>query len=461
MVEFRILWVLKPVQMTDPTIAPKVSNFMEKSLSGSLANITKLLIDGDLHSAEQLIMKQVLEVYDYIFQLILPLAAEDFSRNHLPPQGCQSRSRQHSIKIATGTSIALTSPYYRQVTQDYQGNRRPLLDHWQTVGTASPLLSDRTAFLAMLAPSYELASQALNKFGVEVCTTTVRKITDRTATICNDKGHACLIVEPGFTLAGKRVVISVDGGRTRVREMTGRFNERGNERFATLWKEPKLFVIDVLDEDGRADRHELPIYGCKFQDTDMLDALKAYLSKFEIHLAAHVQLIADGATWIWNNVPNLLRQLDVDDNKLTETLDYYHASEYAHELVKLMPKRVGKKERKHLLQSFKGLLESGNPAQVVKQIVAKYKRTTKLVRRYINYLEKHTQRMHYADYKDRKLMCGSGIIESAVRRIINLRFKNASTFWYPETVENLYFLRGALVAKRWEVVMKNLFNPAV
>ena len=53
-------------------------------------------------------------------------------------------------------------------------------------------------------------------------------------------------------------------------------------------------------------------------------------------------------------------------------------------------------------------------------------------------------------------MRGSGIIESAIRRIINLRFKNASTFWLADNVEKLYFLRAALVAGRWNIVMDNI-----
>ncbi len=72
------------------------------------------------------------------------------------------------------------------------------------------------------------------------------------------------------------------------------------------------------------------------------------------------------------------------------------------------------------------------------------------------YLEKHEKRMQYADYKADNLMCGSGIIESGVRRIINLRFKNTSAFWDKPTVEKLYFLRAALLSKRWDTVIQNL-----
>ena len=66
--------------------------------------------------------------------------------------------------------------------------------------------------------------------------------------------------------------------------------------------------------------------------------------------------------------------------------------------------------------------------------------------------------MLYAEFRDKKLVCGSGIIESGIRRVINLRFKNASAFWKPENVEGLYFLRGILLAYRWKILITNLVH---
>jgi hypothetical protein len=64
--------------------------------------------------------------------------------------------------------------------------------------------------------------------------------------------------------------------------------------------------------------------------------------------------------------------------------------------------------------------------------------------------------MQYADCQAKKLMCGSGIIESGIRRVINLRFKNASAFWKQDNVECLYFLRGIMLSFRWQIMMNNL-----
>ena len=55
------------------------------------------------------------------------------------------------------------------------------------------------------------------------------------------------------------------------------------------------------------------------------------------------------------------------------------------------------------------------------------------------YLDKHNNKTHYADYQSSRLMCGSGIVESGIRRMINLKFKSPSIFWDEDNVEKLFF----------------------
>jgi len=64
--------------------------------------------------------------------------------------------------------------------------------------------------------------------------------------------------------------------------------------------------------------------------------------------------------------------------------------------------------------------------------------------------------MTYNQLRQRNLPCGSGIVESAIRRVINLRFKSPSTFWKPENVEKLIFLRAIFLAGRWNIMINNL-----
>ena len=70
----------------------------------------------------------------------------------------------------------------------------------------------------------------------------------------------------------------------------------------------------------------------------------------------------------------------------------------------------------------------------------------------ISYLERHGEAGHlgYAKFRRRKLPLGSGAIESAVRRVINLRMKGNSLFWQEANAEAMLVLRGLVLSRRWK-----------
>jgi hypothetical protein len=61
--------------------------------------------------------------------------------------------------------------------------------------------------------------------------------------------------------------------------------------------------------------------------------------------------------------------------------------------------------------------------------------------------------MRYVALEARKFSIGSGQVESAVRRVINLRFKAPGFFWTETTVSGLMHLRAAFKAGRWDEIM--------
>src|SRR6266568_1102487 len=68
--------------------------------------------------------------------------------------------------------------------------------------------------------------------------------------------------------------------------------------------------------------------------------------------------------------------------------------------------------------------------------------------------------MRYVALEARKLSIGSGQVESAVRRVINLRFKAPGSFWTATTVSGLMHLRAAFKAGRWDDVMIGVLTDA-
>ena len=46
--------------------------------------------------------------------------------------------------------------------------------------------------------------------------------------------------------------------------------------------------------------------------------------------------------------------------------------------------------------------------------------------------------------------CGSGAIESAIRRVINQRLKSNAMYWRQENAEAVFAVRATLLCDRWE-----------
>ena len=456
-----IFEVLKPIKMTIPTTALKIESFVDTKLLPGLKELYGGLRKGDLLSFERGLSHQLVELYNMICEQVLSHCSAEIGcslRREAYDKGCRKmEERPTEFRLQTGHFVRLSNYYIKQLPGQIQwkGSRHTLDRHWSIIGHSSPAHYDKVAFSSVLCPSYDIAKQTLNKFDVEQKVSSVRKLTNTLASRCRDQ-EVVLSTQASDTLAGKRVVIGLDGGRTRTRCYNDQVNKAGNPTFDTPWREPKLFTISLLDEKGNLEKEYPPIYGCRFDEAKVIDLLGQYLRHLNIDQAALVQIVADGAPWIWNRTQPLLIELGVDQHRIVETLDYCHATGYIHKLVEHLPKRVGKPARRQYIKQFKDWLWQGKSNQIVNECRKLYRRQSGEVKRWINYLDKHCSKTQYADYEKRNLMCGSGIIESGIRRIINLRFKNTGTFWKTEIVECLYFLRATLLSKRWDLLINNL-----
>jgi hypothetical protein len=444
------------------TTEAKIAKLLNEQFLPQVLALQKHLNENELILFEGELYKILIELFNNIAEILIQTSAEDKlkeSEELARSLGCKKlQIRTFTITILTGLRIKTKGIYIKKIPSGWNGSRFMLAHQWKIIGGASPGLYDRVGYFTALCPSYDIAKQALNKIGCRICTDSVYKISKKLANYCYGFGEEKLVLSEKETLADKRVVISLDGGRTRTRMYTGTKNQKGNMEYDTDWREPKLFTITILDKDGSVSKTDLPIYGCRFLEDAVLELLKRFLVKLEIHKARLVQVVADGATWIWNTLKPLLMGLGLEEERIVETLDYYHAAEYVHQIVAEMPSWVSKKDQKDYLKLFLDLLWNGKSDEIVAICRRHFNRGDKNVWTWLNYLEKHINRTQYADYKINKLMCGSGIIESAIRRVINLRFKGAATFWYKECVEKMYFLRSAFLSGRWGIFMQNVVN---
>jgi hypothetical protein len=59
------------------------------------------------------------------------------------------------------------------------------------------------------------------------------------------------------------------------------------------------------------------------------------------------------------------------------------------------------------------------------------------------------------------LPIGSGTMESAIRRVVNLRMKGPSIFWDEAHAEQMLLLRTYYKSKHWQVLEKKAFTPTL
>jgi hypothetical protein len=423
-----------------------------------------LLSSGNLYEFEEELHKFVMtEIYDKLAKKLIVNVIESppFQTKMKALASAQRlgklQDREVSLQLRTGAYIKVKTAYARVVPDGHLSSRYLSFQHFGVISHASPSYYSQVSKFSVLCGSFEIVKDVLDGLQIGNNLQRIRSLSLAVSKKCLQKRVESML-DSGDTLAGKRVIISTDGGRIRTREYTGEKNADGTaSKFETPWREPKLFVISVIDKDGKMEQKELPIYDATFTEESLFNLLGQYLKALNISQVQEVQVIADGALWIWNNMKNMLVNLGVSAYKIVETLDYFHAVEHLKKLTDLLP--VHKKDKKNtLFADLKSLLWAGDIQTIIDTFLTKVKRVSKKMKTEIDYFKKNNFRMNYPKFRDNKWLSGSGIIESGVRRMINLRFKSASAFWKIQNLDGLIFMRCALLSGRWAFIMNTITN---
>ena len=168
-----------------------------------------------------------------------------------------------------------------------------------------------------------------------------------------------------------------------------------------------------------------------------------------------VLFIADGARWIWKRVPQLVHDLGLRAEPFYELLDFYHASEHLTAAAKTFGWSTAK-WRAWVNQSKKKLL-----AGKIEEVIAEIKQfaSNEAGQTELNYFIRNKGRMNYQLVKGLGLPIGIGAIESAIRRVVNLKMKGLSIFWYLESANAMLLLRSFFKSGRWNLLAQMAFAP--
>ena len=148
----------------------------------------------------------------------------------------------------------------------------------------------------------------------------------------------------------------------------------------------------------------------------------------------------------------MAKALGIGLSRFHELVDFYHAVEH---LVKIAELRTGwkKAERINWIKKHRRLLLHGKIDSVIHSIRSICRgRKSKQLKAERNYFVRNRKRMHYDAISSQGLPIGSGAMESAIRRVVNLRLKGASIYWLEETAEAMLLLRSFYKSGRWEML---------
>jgi hypothetical protein len=327
----------------------------------------------------------------------------------------------------------------------------------------SPALVRDIGRLSALLPSYELVQQELAERGLQMNLKEVHGIGQHAGQAALSYRRRELELYRAGQLAaedgrGKRFGAMIDGGRAKVRTTKRKQKGQGKtktqkRRYQTDWREPKLIIVFEMDEQGRMKKGTKPILDGTFQGPDeIMEVLAMRLHQAGAATAAVVAFRADGAPWIWERLEWVTKRVGLKNKQISHGLDWCHA---VHHISLALATLATAEERKRVFKKLRKWLKQGAWEKVVRELVDRLLQTglgeDAEVWTEINYLERHGKAGHldYAKFRRRQLPVGSGAIESAIRRVINLRMKGNSISWKEENAEGMLALRGLVLSKRW------------
>ena len=383
------------------------------------------------------------------------------------------QSRPLKVRLLCGLVLWITTAYCaprrtkKTAPSEQLSGLYPELAAFGIGKGCSPALQYKVARIVALSPSIEVAWKELKREGIVLDKKAVRRIAEHL-------GHQLLEMRrrelfawregwlpAGNDFAGRRVAVQIDGGRIRLREnrkrrKNGKKKKGSRPKFDTPWREPKALIIFEFNEQGKMVKKERqPLIDGTLLGPDHLAELVAFhLHRLGVAQAESVVFVSDGARWIWDRLEWIEGRVGLDSSKTIHVLDFCHAAHH----ISLALAELGYSSdiRRKNFVKLRRLLHRSRYDEVVLKLSQRAKRM-KLpenndVWREIRYLERHGSEGHlkYATFRRRGIPCGSGAIESTIRRVINQRLKSNAIYWLEENAEGIFAIRALLLCDRWD-----------
>jgi hypothetical protein len=172
----------------------------------------------------------------------------------------------------------------------------------------------------------------------------------------------------------------------------------------------------------------------------------------QVDFYAERVFIGDGAKWIWKLV-----ELYYPD--ATQILDWYHASQYLYKIAE-EAFEAQSDEYNQWIEKTKAWLWEGR----IQPLIAACERfvdqtaTADAARAAVTFYTNNIDRMDYARFRKEGYFIGSGTIESAAKRLGELRLKEAGARWTRDGAVFTAKARAAWLGQDWEPIVARRSN---
>ena len=236
--------------------------------------------------------------------------------------------------------------------------------------------------------------------------------------------------------------MQLDGGRIRLRKVTRKQKGKGKDkkqkrRYKGQWREPKLLTIFEIDDNGQMVRKSRARIDGSFAGPDeVMELLAMHLHRLGAAQAEVVVFLADGAPWIWERLGWVVKRVGLGRARRWRT-PWTGATPC---ITSGWPWRLSAlpaDEHRRVFKKLRKWLKKGQAAAVLNELerLGKSDGVLQAMATPLAYLDKHLEAGHleYGEMRQRGLPIGSGAIESAIRRVVNLRLKGNGLMWWRAT----------------------------
>lgn len=202
----------------------------------------KVLQNEGLYAFEESLHKFVMtEIYDKIAKELIEsvLESAEFASKVKALASSQRmgklQKRAVSLQLRTGTYIKVETDYARVVPKDLLGSRYLSFQMWGVINYASPSYYSQLSKFSVLCGSFSIVKEVLEGLQIGCNLERIRSLSLAVSKKCL-VNRVTSMLDTGETVAGKRIIISTDGGRIRTREYGKELNEQGTHyKFETPW----------------------------------------------------------------------------------------------------------------------------------------------------------------------------------------------------------------------------------